>query len=179
MKAITWRRQESQRRSAGSMHRRIHQGRPVSTCLKGLPRFKRGGIVLLLILATACSGSSTAPSTTSVAGNWSGTWQNTQVGGSYIVPLTMNLSQGASSVAGTWSTATANGTVTGATTTSTFSGTFTWNATDFHGVACTGTFPVSGSAGGNTLNWTSPGVTGMTGNCTNLPTSITLAVQSH
>ena len=41
---------------------------------------------------------------------------------------------------------------------------------------CTGTFAASGSAGGTTLNWTSPAVTG---NCSNLPTGITIAVQAR
>jgi hypothetical protein len=136
--------------------------------------FKRTCVVLLLLSAAACGGSSNAPSSANVAKNWQGTWQATQTSGSYLIALVMNLTQAGSTVTGTWATSQGNGTVSGTTTQNTFSGTFTWNSLSTTGGACTGTFAVSGAAGGTTLNWTSPAVTG---NCTNLPTSITIAVQ--
>lgn len=138
-------------------------------------------LVGLCLLAAACgSDAPAAPSPASVAGNWTGTFQSTQAAsGASIVAFVMNLTQAGSSVSGTWGysgLSIANGTVSGATTTSSFSGTFTFNATATNGTACTGTFAVSGNAGGNTLTWTSPGVTA---NCTNLPTGITIAVQAR
>jgi hypothetical protein len=131
-------------------------------------------------VATVACGSSpvapTPPPPAFVAGNWSGTWQATQASGSYILAMVMNLTQAGSSVSGTWGTSQGNGTVSGTTTTSSFSGTFTFNATSTTGGACTGTFAVSGNAGGTTVSWNSVAVTG---NCTNFPTAITMALQSR
>lgn len=142
---------------------------------------KRSLLALILLSALACGGNSpTAPTPAppppaSVAGSWSGTWQATQVtGGPYLIAYVMVLNQSAANVTGTWSTAQANGTVTGTTTTSSFSGTMTWNGLTVGGSACTGTFAVSGAAGGNTVSWTSPGVTAT---CNNLPTSVVIAAQ--
>jgi hypothetical protein len=117
----------------------------------------------------------TPAATPSVAGNWTGTWEATQgSGGPYTIPLVMTLTQAGSAVSGTWTTVRANGIVSGTITASTFSGTFTWNAPAINST-CTGTFAAAGTAGGNTLAWTSPGVT--SGNCTNLATGITLTVR--
>lgn len=139
---------------------------------------RRALLMLGICLFAACSSSPSAPSTpppASVAGNWSGTWQATQTtGGPYLIAYVMNLNQSGSTVSGTWSTAQANGTVSGATTSTSFSGTLTWNGSSVGGTACTGSLAVSGSAGGQTVTWTSPAVTG---NCGNLPTSITIAAQ--
>lgn len=141
--------------------------------------------ILIALLAVGCGSSSStpaapsqpAPSPASVAGTWTGTWQATQVtGGPYLIAYVMTLNQAGANVTGTWSTAQANGTVTGTTTSTAFSGTFTWNATTNGGAACTGTFAVSGNAGGSTVSWTSPAVTA---SCTNLPTGITIAAQSR
>lgn len=138
------------------------------------------GFLFVVVTVSACSSDSPAPAPSppppaSVAGNWTGTWSGTQLsGGSYLIALVMNLSQANSAVSGTWATSQANGTVSGTTTTSSFSGTFTWNAFTTIGTPCTGTFAVSGAAGGNTLNWNSVGVTG---NCTNLPTGIAITTQ--
>src|SRR3989442_875430 len=125
--------------------------------------FKRGCLVLLLMSASACGNSPTAPSPASVAGNWSGTWQATQASGGFILAPGFELSPTNSSVAGTWSTSQGNGTASGTTTSTNFSGTFTWNSRSPSGGACTGDLAVSGTAGATTLNWTSPTVTG---NCT-------------
>jgi hypothetical protein len=140
----------------------------------------RACVFVLLVAAVACGSSPNGPSLSSpagLAGNWSGTWQATLVnGGAYSEALAMTLTQAGSAVSGTWSTSDTNGTVSGTATYSSFSGTFTWNGISTTGSACTGTLPVSGSAGGTAMSWTSAAVTG---NCTNLPTAITMAVQSH
>src|SRR6185312_441143 len=111
---------------------------------------------LLLLVSVACGSSTPAapspPPPAQIAGNYTGTWQATQVtGGPYLISYVMQLNQSAGNVTGTWSTAQANGTVTGTTTPTTFSGTFTWNAVTNGGSPCTGSFAVSGNAGGNTV----------------------------
>lgn len=131
------------------------------------------------LLASGCGSSPSAPTPpppqpANIAGNWSGTFQGTQAAtGNFLTAVVMNLTQAGATVDGTWATSASNGTVSGSTTPTTFTGTFTFNGTGSAG-ACTGTFAVNGNAGGTTLNWTSPGVTG---NCTNLPTNIVIAVQ--
>jgi hypothetical protein len=143
---------------------------------------KRFLVAVLSVVALACGSDSPtaptpppAPQPAQIAGSYTGTWQATQVtGGPYLIAYTMSLNQSAANVTGTWATAQANGTVTGTTTPTSFSGTMTWNAATNNGTPCTGTFAVSGNAGGNTVTWTSPAVTA---NCTNLPTGITIAAQ--
>src|SRR5262249_13799133 len=133
------------------------------------------GVLLLGLCVTGCgSDNPAAPSPANVAGNWSGTFQYSNNTGSYIVAIAMNLTQAGSSVNGTWSNATRDGTVSGSTTPSNFSGTFTYHTTSTTGGTCTGTFAASGDAGSTTMNWTSPTVTE---NCTNPPQNITIAVQ--
>jgi hypothetical protein len=147
-----------------------------------VPMLKHIGASLVLLGAMACGGSTstpTAPTPTpaNVAGTWSGTFGFTAQAPftSGMIPLTMNLTQAGSSVSGTWVDGGASGTVSGATTTTSFSGTFTWNAILNGATVCIGTFAVSGSAGGNTVNWTSPGLTTMTGICPGGgPTNITI-----
>src|SRR3954464_1185918 len=148
--------------------------------------WNRVALAVCLLTSLACGGSSPAapsspppapapPPVASLVGSWTGTWQATQTtGGPYLIAYVMVLNQSAANVTGTWSTAQANGTVTGTTTTSSFSGTMTWNGLTNNGSACTGTFAVSGTAGGATVNWTSPAVTA---NCNNLPTGVTIAAQ--
>jgi hypothetical protein len=155
-----------------------------------MPMFKRGCVVLLLIVAWACGNSSpSAPSSyASVAGNWSGMYQGLQLGLPIHQAIVMNLTQAGSSVNGTWTItnnitspqasnfySSAGGTLFGTTSTNGFSGTFTINAATTSGAACSGTFAVSGNAGGSAMTWTSPGATG---SCTNLPLSITITVQN-
>jgi hypothetical protein len=131
-----------------------------------MPMFKRGCVVLLLILASACGNSSpSAPSPATVAGNWSGMYQGVQLGLPLHDAIVMNLTQAGSSVNGTWTItnpqasngySAAGGTVSGTTTANSFSGTLTINGTTNSGAACSGTFAVSGNAGGTTMTWTSP-----------------------
>jgi hypothetical protein len=141
---------------------------------------KRCALAVLLLVSVACGSNSPtapapAPQPANIAGSYTGTWQATQTtGGPYLIAYIMQLNQSGATVTGTWSTAQANGTVTGTTTPTTFSGTFTWNAVTNGGSPCTGTFAVSGNAGGPTITWTSPAVTA---SCTNLPTGITIAAQ--
>lgn len=144
---------------------------------------KRAVLVLVLLFTAACGSDSSPvapsapppPQPAQIAGSYTGTWQATQVtGGPYLIAYVMVLNQAAANVTGTWSTAQANGTVTGTTTPTTFSGTMTWNGVTNNGTACTGSFAVSGPAGGNTATWTSPAITA---NCNNLPTGVTIAAQ--
>ena len=155
-------------------------------------------VLLLVGVSSGCGGSSTptAPSVASVAGNWQGTVQLT-AGGSGTGPGTgpgtgsgtssrlvftcqMSLTQGGTGVSGTYAatnlgTTFFTGTVTGSVTSNAFSGTFTWVPAPGLGPECAGTFMVSGPAGGNTLNWTSPGVVGSV--CTGVPTNMTISGQ--
>ena len=82
------------------------------------------------------------------------------------------------SVSGTWKSplsdgTTRSGTVGGTLTTTSFSGAFTYHRTLTDGTNCDGTLTVSGPAGGNSLTWTSPGVSE---NCSNPATNITITV---
>lgn len=156
--------------------------RILTTIRKG-SRMKRLIVIAALLAAAGCSGSSSptaptpapVPQPAQIAGNYTGTWQATQVtGGSYLIAYVMVLNQSGANVTGTWSTAQANGTVNGTTTPTTVSGTMTWNGVTNGGTPCTGTFAFSGNAGGATATWGSPAVTA---NCTNLPTGITIAAQ--
>jgi hypothetical protein len=135
-------------------------------------------LTTLTMLLSACASNSNAPSTVAiVSGNWTGTFAGTQASGAvFTMPFVMSLYQSGSTVIGTWEVTSgfAVGTVTGATTASSFAGTFTWNGRTGSGLPCAGTFGVSGAVGGDALSWTSPGVTA---DCTNLPTSITMTAQ--
>jgi hypothetical protein len=138
---------------------------------------KRFGLaVLVATLVSACG--TTAPSEANLAGNWAGTMLSTEGTDQGTVEIVMTLTQAGASVSGTWGIAglpffqLANGSLLGTVTASSFSGTFTFNTLNPNGEVCTGTFAVSGNAGAN-MTWTSPGWTG-SGNCTNLPTNISL-----
>lgn len=132
-------------------------------------------VLCLCVFSAACGGSPSAPSYASMAGNWTGTMQFTQpLTGLAAVGYAMNLTQAGSAVNGSWATQNLNGTLSGATTANSFSGMFTFNTVATNGTACSGSFAVAGPAGGNTVTWTSPGVTG---NCTNAPLNITIAAQ--
>lgn len=134
-------------------------------------------ILVVAVFGVGCGGGGvTTPATNnsaSVAGSWSGVIQysaglsNTPI----LQTIVMNLTQSGSTVTGTYTTPNFSGTVTGTTTTSVFSGSFTFNSTSVTGTACTGTFAVTGNAGGTMLNWTSPGVTA---NCSGTPQSIVI-----
>jgi hypothetical protein len=134
--------------------------------------------VVAVCFAGACGGGSTPASSSpaNVAGNWAGTFQFTAADGTRVsAPLTMTLTQSGANVSGSWTAAAqpaSSGTVAGTVTATSFSGTFTFVASVT--TTCTGTFPVSGAAGGSSVSWTSPAITG---NCSNLPTSITIAAQ--
>ena len=143
-------------------------------------RPSRAAVCALAIVAVSCSGSPAAPTPppqpAQLAGNWSGTVQYTIASSAnpQVQAVVLNLTQAGASVNGTYAAQNFDGTISGQTTPSNFSGTFTWNARTTTGAACTGSYAVSGGAGTTTMTWTSPGVTA---NCTNLPTSLTFAVQ--
>src|SRR5262245_41161050 len=137
------------------------------------------GIVAMVALTAAACGDSnptapTPPPPAVVSGTWSGTFE-------FGAPLqqraiTMELTQAGGNVNGTWAVQTSgwNGAVTGTVDSTTFSGSLTFNARSVTGAACTGQGSFSGAAGGTTLSWSSPGITG---NCTGMPTSIRIVLQ--
>jgi len=134
--------------------------------------------VLVATLVSACG--TTAPSEANLVGNWAGTLQSTESSDQSTVAFMMTLTQTGASVSGTWGVATlpffqlANGSLSGTVTAASFSGTFTFYAPNPNGDGvCMGTFAVVGNAGAN-MTWTSPG---WTGDCTGLPTNITINVQ--
>ena len=122
----------------------------------------------------------TPPPPANVAGNWSGTFHAHYLSTSgatvaFTLEFAMSLTQNGNSVSGTWSAQDnpeRTGKVGGNVTPTNFSGTFTYHRALADGRNCDGTFNVSGPAGGNSLNWTS---TGVTENCTNAPTGITIS----
>ncbi len=139
-------------------------------------RYVAVGVVVLLLVGCGGSPTSSDPPA-SIAGSWIGIMQYTQTpSAGNTVNIAMDLTQAGSTVSGTWRIAIANGTVSGTTTPSSFSGTFTFNSFTMTGDPCTGTFAVSGQAGGNKMYWTSPGVNG---NCTGLPMNIAISVQTR
>lgn len=168
---------------AAGANRELHVKRPIMVAL----------IAVSLSAIASCSRSPSAPSVANVAGNWQGTVQFT-VGGTgsgagtgggfgggagqqVLFAFQMSLSQTGAGVSGTYTSGTAGvplfgGTLAGTATSNSFSGTLTWNP--LAGFSCPGTWAASGSAGGNTLTWTSPGVSG---NCADLPRNMTIAVQ--
>lgn len=144
---------------------------------------RRAIAVLIIAAAGACgSSSSSAPKFANVAGTWSGTIQFTHVSNGSPVQavqdVSLVLTEDGSAVTGTWQTSTGtvskSGNVNGTVTASSFSGTFSFLGTTIAtGTSCTGTLAVAGAAGGNTLTWTSPGVSG---NCSDPPTNVTFTI---
>jgi hypothetical protein len=132
-------------------------------------------IVLGLVISTssyACGGSSPAsPPSARVGGNWAGTVQYRTVFGPFDSPFTMNLTQSGSIVRGTFAWGNAVGSVQGTTTSSTFTGTFVFDAS-----FCSGIFEATGPAGGNTLKWTSQAVRA---SCTDMPFAIIIDVAAR
>ena len=133
-------------------------------------------ILVVAIFGIGCGGGVSNPAnvSASVAGSWSGTIQYN--GGMANTPvfqtIVMNLTQTGSTVSGVYTTPQFSGNVTGTTTRNTVSGNFSFSGTTVTGAVCTGTFAVTGNAGGATLNWTSPGVTGA--NCSGTPLAIVI-----
>lgn len=145
---------------------------------------RRAVASFILVAAVAACGSSvsSAPSYAKLAGTWSGTIQFTHMSNGSPVQAVQDVSfvlaQSGGTITGTWQTSTGTvskqGNVNGTVTATSFSGTFSFLGTTIAtGASCTGTLPVSGAAGGTTLTWTSPGVTG---NCSDPPTSVTFTV---
>jgi hypothetical protein len=137
--------------------------------------------VLVAALGGACGGGRGAmptptPTPANVAGTWSGTVSFTAGGVAVQEILQMSLTQasGSATVTGSYAADRFAGNITGETTTTSFSGTFEFNS-NAQGQICSGTFNVSGPAGGNTLNWTSPNIVGAP--CTNTPINLVIAVQ--
>ena len=144
--------------------------------------------VLLVVVLAAVNGCSniSSPSSATLTGNWSGSLQYSIVqqganAGSAVTGqqnLSMSLNQQSSAVTGTYS-ANSTGLFAGGnmpvqgTAGSTFTGTLTYAPSSNPG--CSGTINVSGSASGNSLNWTS---TGVSSNCPSslIPATLTINV---
>jgi hypothetical protein len=88
--------------------------------------------------------------------------------------MTLTQASGSAAVTGAYAARRFNGNIVGETTATTFSGTFDFNS-NAQGQICTGTFKVSGPAGGNTLTWTSPNI--IDAPCTNTPIDLVIQVQ--
>lgn len=138
-------------------------------------------VVFLALILASCGGSKTPtaptpPPLAQVAGTWSGTFEATLASGFSQNAVTLALTQAGSGVNGTWVAQLPawSGNVTGTVDTTNFSGALSFNATSSTGTACTGSGSFSGPAGGATMTWTSPAITG---NCTGLPTAIRLVIQ--
>jgi hypothetical protein len=131
-------------------------------------------IVIAVALSVSACGkdSMTVPSEmVSIAGQWGGTfrasnWASDAVG--------FELFQAGATVNGTWATTIAFGTIAGTITGSTFAGTFTITTSFQQSAVCAGSANVSGSAGGTTMQWTTPS---FTGNCTGLPANVTFTME--
>jgi hypothetical protein len=130
--------------------------------------------VVSSLIASGCAGPN-APSPANVAGSWSGVVRWMATNGDVIPEaITMTLSQRGSAVTGTWNTRLRYGNVSGTTTSTDFSGTFTYNTSaEDDGTPCVGSMAVSGNAGGSTLNWSSPGVIE---NCLKAPQNISITL---
>jgi hypothetical protein len=139
-------------------------------------------VVLVAVLGgSACSGGRGAmptptPTPAYVGGTWRGTVSFTAGGVAAQESFQMSLTQasGSAIVTGSYAADRFAGNLTGETTTTAFSGTFEFNS-NTQGQICSGTFDVSGPAGGNTLNWTSPNIVGAP--CVNTPIDIVIEVQ--
>jgi hypothetical protein len=138
--------------------------------------------VLVAVLGgSACGGGRGAmptptPTLANVAGTWSGTVSFTAggVAAEELLEMTLTQASGNATVTGSYAAGRFAGNITGETTTTSFSGTFEFNS-NAQGQVCSGTFNVSGPAGGNTLNWTSPNIVGAP--CTNTPIDLVIEVQ--
>jgi hypothetical protein len=140
--------------------------------------------VLAFVLAAAaggaCGGSgpapSPAPSTANVAGTWVGTVGFTAGGiaGEEIFQMNLTQAAGSATVAGSYATIRFTGDIVGVITENSFRGTFEYNSIA-QGQVCSGTFSVSGPAGGNRLTWTSPEIVGAP--CTNTPINLVIEVE--
>ena len=137
--------------------------------------------LIALIAGSACGGGRGAmPTPTPTLANVAGTWQGTVsftaggIAGQEIISMTLTQASGSAAVTGAYTAGRFNGNIVGETTATTFSGTFDFNS-NAQGQVCTGTFKVSGPAGGNTLTWTSPNI--IDAPCTNTPINLVIEVQ--
>jgi hypothetical protein len=144
---------------------------------------RRWAAALLVVFASgsACGGGRGAmptptPTFANVAGTWRGTVSFTAggVAGEELFEMTLAQAQGSATVTGSYAAGRFTGNIAGETTETSFSGTFDFNS-NAQGQICTGTFKVSGPAGGNTLRWTSPNIVGAA--CTNTPIDLIIEVQ--
>jgi hypothetical protein len=119
-------------------------------------------IVCLVVSASACGASSTAPSavsagtTTNIAGTWNGTIASSN---NETMQVTMVLAQSRSDVTGSWTSTSVSwsGQVSGAVRGSSFDGQFKFSGKAADGTMCTGTATLAGAVTASTLTLTSAG----------------------
>lgn len=144
-----------------------------------MPIYKRGWVVVALVLAAACGSSPTAPSSVNITGTWTGTL-NSSVGS---FPFVMTVNQ------------TANGTVGGSYTASIFAGTVSGNVSPDKGAttgyalsatfyllgagtygACGGQFTLFSAASTSRMTINAPNNNIVGSNCTSLPRNLWIQV---
>jgi hypothetical protein len=141
---------------------------------------RRTSILFALFLVSACSGSSTSPSSvgslTDVAGAWTGTFASSN---NLTYPIGVDITQTGSKISGTWQgTSVAwSGQVTGSLDSSSFSGQLTFTGRAADDTVCTGTAALTGSVSAKSMSWSSStGVQG--GNCpAPLPVGVQIELQ--
>jgi hypothetical protein len=142
------------------------------------------GLVAAVVWLSACSGSTTSPSsvgssgtTTDISGSWAGTFSSAN---NQTQSVSLVLSQNGTAVNGTWQSTTVawNGQIAG-TVGSSFTGQLSFSGTAADGTTCSGSAAMAGSISSKSMSWTSAGgVQG--GPCSApLPTGISIDVQKQ
>jgi hypothetical protein len=99
--------------------------------------------LLVAVAASACDGSPTSPS---LEGEWTGTWEFRTAGVLVTEDVTASFNQNGAAVTGTWTAASGPSGGLTFTASDSSSGTLTITQTMFTGQVCNGTSTVSGSA---------------------------------
>jgi hypothetical protein len=142
----------------------------------------RAVILFAALAATACSGSSAAPSdfsvgaTTDIAGAWTGTFASSN---NATAQIALNLSQSAGNVTGGWSATSVSwsGQITGTVSGTSFSGQLAFTGTAADNTICNGTATLAGSVSTTTLSWTS--ASGVTGAACPAPLPAAIRIDLH
>lgn len=119
---------------------------------------RRIATLAVLVIASGCSHSATAPSTAGVALDLSGAWTGTfSSSNNPAESIGVSLAQSGANVTGTWKGASLSwaGDVTGAVSGSSLNGTLTFSGGTTDGVTCTGSATYSGSFTGTSILLTS------------------------
>jgi hypothetical protein len=138
--------------------------------------------IMIIAVSAACTNS-TAPSSTTLAGSWTGSIQYTVSGTTGQQTISMSLQQSGDTVSGTYATtsqgflAAGNMAIQG-TVSGTFIGTMNFAPTS-NPNGCSGIISLSGTgSGSNTVTWTSSGITSTCGALTPSTVTVTATHQS-